>query len=107
MIWPLVAARPIAMAIVAGSALATGRLLRANRADRWTIAAAGVADITANVVFLAATRRGLLSIVAVVSSLYPASTVALASIVLGERLHRTQLLGLALAACGVMAMAAG
>lgn len=106
-IWPLIAARPISVAIVAAGAVATGRSLRASSVDRWTIAAAGLADIAANVVFLAAVHRGLLSIVAVVSSLYPASTVVLARVVLGERLHRLQLAGLALAACGVMAMASG
>lgn len=106
-VWPLVAARPISLAVVAVGTLLTGRSLHATRADRWTIAAAGVADIAANVVFLAAAHRGLLSIVAVVSSLYPASTVVLARVVLGERLHRVQLAGLALAACGVMAMASG
>jgi drug/metabolite transporter (DMT)-like permease len=106
-IWPLLVARPISLAIVAGGALATGRSLHASRADRWTIAGAGLADIGANVVFLAAAHRGLLSIVAVVSSLYPASTVVLARVVLGERLHRLQLAGLALAACGVVAMASG
>lgn len=106
-VWPLIAARPISVAIVAGVALITGRSLRATRADRWTIAAAGVADIAANVVFLAAAHRGLLAIVAVVSSLYPAATVVLARVMLGERLHRLQLAGLVLAACGVTAMAAG
>ncbi len=106
-IWPLVVARPISVALVTAGALATGRTLRPSHADRWTIAAAGLADLTANVVFLAAVHRGLLSIVAVVSSLYPASTVVLARVVLGERLHRVQLAGLALAVCGVMAMASG
>jgi drug/metabolite transporter (DMT)-like permease len=106
-IWPLIVARPISIVLVGAGALLTGRSLQASRLDRWTIAAAGIADIVANVVFLAAAHRGLLSIVAVVSSLYPASTVVLARFVLGERLHRMQLVGLALAACGVMAMASG
>lgn len=106
-IWPLIVARPMSIALVAAGALVTGRSLRPAPADRLTIAAAGVADITANLVFLAAVHRGLLSIVAVISSLYPASTVALARVVLGERLHRMQVAGLVLAACGVMAMAAG
>ncbi len=106
-IWPLLVARVLAICILAAATLATGRPLRAARADRRTIAVAGLADITANAVFVVAVHRGLLSIVAVVSSLYPASTVTLARVVLKERLHRTQLLGLALAACGVVAMAAG
>ena len=106
-VWPLLTARPLAIAVVATGALVTGNTIRPARADRWTIAGAGVADITANALFLVASRTGLLSIVAVVSSLYPASTVALARVVLHERLQRPQMVGLLLAACGVLAMAAG
>ena len=71
------------------------------------VAGAGTLDISANVLYLAATNAGLLSIVAVLSSLYPAATVVLARVVLGERLHRVQVVGLALAAAGIAAMATG
>lgn len=116
-VWPLLGARFVALTVtvstLGGWALARGRasdavpMLVPVRATWPAVAAAGVLDITANVLYLSATRLGLLSIVAVLSSLYPASTVLLARVVLDERLHRLQIVGLALAAGGVMALATG
>jgi drug/metabolite transporter (DMT)-like permease len=71
------------------------------------IAGAGLLDVAANLLYLLATREGLLSLVAVLTSLYPASTVVLARFVLNERLVPTQLAGLALAAAGVVMIALG
>jgi drug/metabolite transporter (DMT)-like permease len=112
-LWPLVVARPVAavvtVAAAAGWAARRGEaplsLVRAPRPAWPTIVAAGTLDVTANALYLAATNAGLLSIVAVLSSLYPASTVVGARVVLGERLHRLQVLGLVLALAGVAAMA--
>lgn len=115
-LWPLLVARPLSVALIAATAVVLWRSGRARTLREVTIAprpawapiaVAGVLDITANAVYLAATRAGLLSIVAVLSSLYPATTVVLARVVLGERLHRLQVAGLALAAVGIVAMAAG
>ena len=58
---------------------------------------AGVFDMAANVLYLEAVRGGMLSVVAVVASLYPASTVALAFAVDKERVGRWQAVGMALA----------
>jgi drug/metabolite transporter (DMT)-like permease len=66
-----------------------------------------VLDMTANAIYLLAARRGLLALVAVLSSLYPAGTVVLARIVLRERLVRVQLAGLAMALAGIVLIAAG
>jgi drug/metabolite transporter (DMT)-like permease len=52
-----------------------------------------VFDMGANVLFLLAVRQGQLSVVGVLSSLYPVSTVILATIVLRERVSRVQLAG--------------
>ena len=57
--------------------------------------------------FLFATQHGLLSIVSVISSLYPASTVLLAAVVLRERIQRWQGVGLLLAAAAVALVAIG
>ena len=67
--------------------------------------AAGLLDSAANVAYLLATREGLLSLVAVVASLYPAGTVFLARVVLGERLGPQRLVGV-VAALGAVALIA-
>jgi uncharacterized membrane protein len=63
--------------------------------------------VAANLFYLLSTREGLLSLVAVLTSLYPAATVLLARFVLHERLVRVQLVGLGLAAAGVTLIALG
>ena len=67
--------------------------------------AAGLLDSTANVAYLLATREGLLSLVAVVASLYPAGTVFLARVVLGERLGPQRLAGVVTALVAVALIA--
>lgn len=113
-LWPILVARMVSVTATVVAVTAWSRTRRAGGAGTslrpagaWgLVAVAGVFDLTANALYLAATRRGLLSIVAVLSSLYPASTVVLARVVLRERLHLVQFAGLLLAAVGVAAMAA-
>jgi len=59
--------------------------------------ASGAFILAANIAYLTAVRDGLLSVVAVVVSLYPASTVALAIVIDRERVARTQIIGMGLA----------
>jgi len=70
-----------------------------------TIAVAGVFDMLANVLYVLASHTGLLEIVAVLTSLYPASTVILARFVLDERLAPSQWVGVAFATAGVVLLA--
>jgi drug/metabolite transporter (DMT)-like permease len=63
----------------------------------WLIVAAGIADAVANTLLLIGFRIGELSVVAVLTALYPAGTIALAAIVLKERIAPVQWVGLALA----------
>jgi drug/metabolite transporter (DMT)-like permease len=67
----------------------------------------GVVNTLADLLFLLATRQGLLSLVAVITSMYPAATVALAGLVLGERITSRQALGLVTAAVGITLIALG
>jgi drug/metabolite transporter (DMT)-like permease len=71
---------------------------------RWTVTA-GVFDITANALYLLAAQRGLLSVVAPIAALYPASTVLLALLVDRERLRPVQLAGLGLAITALVLVA--
>lgn len=69
--------------------------------------AAGLLDGGANILAILALHGELLSITAVILALYPASTLVLARFTLHERLLRTQVLGLALAAIAVAGIAIG
>jgi drug/metabolite transporter (DMT)-like permease len=61
----------------------------------------------ANAAYLASTRYGLLSIVAVVVSMYPAVTVVLAMMFDAERVRRPQIIGLALAGIAIVLVTVG
>ena len=63
--------------------------------------------MVANVAFLVAVNRGLLSLVSVLASLYPAGTVILARTVLRERMSRAQVLGMVGAIGSVALIVAG
>jgi uncharacterized membrane protein len=106
-LWPLLTMRATSLSLLAGGAVVTGRSLAPARAALPVIAAAGVLDMTANALYVFGTRAGLISLVAVLGSLYPAMTVLLARLVLSERLGRMQSVGLALAGAGVVLIAAG
>jgi drug/metabolite transporter (DMT)-like permease len=67
----------------------------------------GIGDTGATLLYAAATTRGLLSVVAVLASLYPVVIVVLARTVLSERIARPQLLGVAVALAGVALITSG
>jgi drug/metabolite transporter (DMT)-like permease len=70
--------------------------------------AIGFLDTGGNALFAAASSsHGLLSVVAVLASLYPVVTVLLARLLLGERVQRTQDVGVAVALVGVVLITAG
>jgi drug/metabolite transporter (DMT)-like permease len=68
---------------------------------------AGLLVGLAAVAFFLGTRRGLLTVVAVLTSLYPAVTVGLARWLLAERIGRWQGVGLALAGLSVALISMG
>jgi drug/metabolite transporter (DMT)-like permease len=67
----------------------------------------GVLDGGANLAYAVATTLGLLSLVSVLASLYPAVTVVLARVVHHERMSRVQDAGIVAAVVGVALVAAG
>lgn len=70
------------------------------------LAAIGILDATANLLFGFASTLGLLSTTSVLSSLYPVATAVLAAIVLRERLRPIQYAGVSIAMVGVVLITA-
>jgi drug/metabolite transporter (DMT)-like permease len=81
--------------------------LQAERRDAGLLIAIGLGDVAANAAFAVAARSGLLSVIAVLSSLYPVVTVLLARQLLHERLRRVQVVGVVGTLVGVALLAAG
>lgn len=103
--WPVLTLEVTALVMVAAIALVVrppGRL--ADGRGGWLVGLLGFLGV---LTYYLATQEGLLSIVAVVTSLYPAFTVGLAMLVLHERPVRRQLVGLAAAAMSVVLIAVG
>jgi drug/metabolite transporter (DMT)-like permease len=71
------------------------------------LAVIGAGDASANGLFAIASRSGLISLVAVLGSLYPVVTVVLARVVHGERMRTIQNVGVVAALGGVVMIAAG
>ena len=100
--WPLVAARISSIGLFAIIALVAKRTLRMDRTSSATATLGGALDMAANAVYMTAARIGPLSIVVTLASLYPASTVILARVLLKEHLSRTQIAGIACALVAVV-----
>jgi len=106
-LWTLTFARFASISVILAVALISRASLRPGPGTGWLIIGAGTIDMAANLLFLLAERRGLLTLVSVITALYPASTVVLARLVLHEQLTRAQWIGLFLAAAGVGLISAG
>jgi drug/metabolite transporter (DMT)-like permease len=105
--WPLVANKVAAITVVTVLSLFVSRTGLAVPRTAWRlVVVCALAGTAAEVLFLLSTQRGLVAVAAVLTSLYPASTVLLARFVLDERLRRDQLAGFALAAVAVGLIAA-
>jgi drug/metabolite transporter (DMT)-like permease len=106
-LWPLTLTQLVSVPVVV--VLAT--VLRAawvprGRTVRWALLAGPLGAAAAGA-FLLAAQRGYLSVAGVLASLYPASTVLLAALLLRERIHRAQGIGLGLCAVAVALVAGG
>ena len=96
-LWPLVPARVVSVGLFTSIALATARPVLVQPSVMIVAIAGGALDMLANALYLIAVQQGQLSIVATLASLYPASTIVLARIVLDERWSRPQAVGVTLA----------
>jgi drug/metabolite transporter (DMT)-like permease len=104
---PLVVGQVVAAAVIVAVASALRAPWRPSRPAVLGGMLAGSLSAGATICFLLATREGLLSVTAVLTSLYPAFTVVLAATVLREHVHRAQAAGLLLCAVAVSLVAAG
>jgi drug/metabolite transporter (DMT)-like permease len=83
------------------------RTMAPSRRELAAIAFVGLTDLSANSLYGLATRHGLVSVVSVLASLYPAVTVVLARVIEHERMRRIQGFGVIFALCGVVLLGAG
>lgn len=101
----LLPARCASVLVLVVTAAALRGRVRAAVPELPLIALCGVLDMSANALFVLSARYGYVAIAAVLTGLYPASTVLLAWIVLRERLQRVQRIGVVLALAGVALIA--
>jgi drug/metabolite transporter (DMT)-like permease len=103
----LLVMRVVSVALLLAVAASGRASVRAGARDLPVLAAVGAGDVGANAMFAVASTHGLLSVVSVLSSLYPAVTVVLARVVHAERMSRVQDLGVLAAISGVCLIATG
>jgi drug/metabolite transporter (DMT)-like permease len=101
-LWPVVAMRLTSVPYMAVVMILTGQKIAHARPRKTVILASGLLDSLANALYLLAVRQGLMSVVATINSFYPASTLLLATRLDGEKVHRSQALGLVLAAVALL-----
>ena len=101
-LWPLLMARATSVTLFAVVAIAGRRSLQMPARLAALAVGGGTLDMLANALYLLAAQVGPLSLVVTLSSLYPASTVLLARILLGERLNAWQTAGVASALVAVV-----
>jgi drug/metabolite transporter (DMT)-like permease len=105
--WALLTGRAAAVGVTALAVAAVRPPFAVPRARLPGLAAIGALDVSANALYAYGSTRGLLSIVAVLGSLYPVVTVLLARAVLHERVRPIQDAGVLAALLGVALIAGG
>jgi drug/metabolite transporter (DMT)-like permease len=103
-LWPVVAGQVSSVLLLTIVMIGTVRRLgwlRMARRDAAGAVGVGITSAIAAISYFLSTQAGLLSIVAVLTALYPAATVLLARIVLSEAISRRQAAGLLLAGVAV------
>jgi drug/metabolite transporter (DMT)-like permease len=105
--WAMLVNRITGVSLLVAAVLVLRTPFRAGRRDIPVLMAIGTLDTAANALYGVAATQGLVSVVSVMGSLYPITTVALAAVVLNERPHRLAQVGVVTALLGVTLVAAG
>ncbi|MEI7506811.1 MAG: EamA family transporter [Actinomycetes bacterium] len=109
--WPLLAARIASITVAASIILVRRRVKGRSVEQQHRIPAialwAGLFDMGANVLFIYANRHGMLSLVSVITALYPVSTIVLALRLDHEKANRSQFVGMACAAFALVFVSLG
>jgi len=106
-LWPIAVSQLTALVTVTGIAVVTRDLGLPPPGTRRLGLLAGAAGAAGTALFFLATHHGLLAITAVITSLYPAGTILLARVLLGERLTPLRIAGLCFAGASVALIAGG
>jgi drug/metabolite transporter (DMT)-like permease len=106
-LWPLAAAQVFSLPAVILIAIGMRSTWLPRGRTVWWALLAGPLGASATAAFLLASQRGFLTVSGVLTSLYPATTVLLAALVLHERIHRAQGVGLGLCAIAIGLVAGG
>jgi len=104
--WPLTAAKGVSLLLVLAVARGAGRLRLPKGPLPPLAGLAGVLDAGGNAFFVLAEQAGRLDVASILASLYPAATVFLAHLILGERVSRMQAVGIATALVAIPLIAA-
>lgn len=105
--WAIFLSRASLITCTTAVVLATRPPVRVPRAALPSLAVPGLLLLLGTIAYAEATTRGLVSVVAMLATLNPVVTVALAVLLLGERLARRQQVGVATVLFGVLLLAAG
>jgi drug/metabolite transporter (DMT)-like permease len=103
--WPVLVARTTGTLIMLGIVVGSQRRPSLRAADGGVLVLAGGLDVAATTLYAAASVTGIGALAAVLSSLYPVTTIGLARAFLHERLARLQAMGVVSALAGVALIA--
>lgn len=106
-LWPLVAARSASVPLLLAFTIIRRKPLVLEKGSRRATLGAGILDMVANVLYLLASRSGMLITAAVITALYPAPTVVLQRMVFKEKLGTMRIAGLVLSLAGIALIGLG
>ena len=106
-LWGTMMLRVAGIAVAVAFVVAARTRLRGSGRELVRLSPIGILDSMGVLAFSLASTRGLISVISVLSSLFPVVTVALATVLLHERMSRLQAVGVTLAIAGAAALAAG